>query len=50
MWDLYDAALERFGPVPTLVEWDTDLPALAVLLEEARKAQARMDSRHALAA
>jgi uncharacterized protein (UPF0276 family) len=50
VWDLYDAALERFGPVPTLVEWDTDLPALAVLLEEARKAQARMDPRHALAA
>jgi len=50
VWRLYDAALERFGPVPTLVEWDTDVPALSVLLEEAGKAQARMESRHALAA
>jgi hypothetical protein len=46
VWRLYDAALERFGPVPALIEWDTDLPELAVLLDEARKAEAR----HALAA
>jgi len=32
-------ALERFGPVPTLVEWDTNLPELAVLLDEAAKAR-----------
>jgi uncharacterized protein (UPF0276 family) len=38
VWDLYRAALHRFGAVPTLVEWDTDLPALDVLLEEAGKA------------
>jgi uncharacterized protein (UPF0276 family) len=38
VWDLYGAALRRFGPVPTLVEWDTNLPALGVLLEEARRA------------
>jgi uncharacterized protein (UPF0276 family) len=44
VWQLYDAALERFGPVPTLIEWDTDPPALEVLLEEAGKA------RHALLA
>lgn len=50
VWRLYDAALERFGPVPTLIEWDTDVPALGVLLEEAAKAQARLDGRHALAA
>jgi len=35
VWDLYRAALARFGAVPTLVEWDTDLPALDVLLAEA---------------
>ncbi len=35
VWDLYARALERFGPVPTLIEWDTDVPPLAVLLEEA---------------
>jgi uncharacterized protein len=38
VWQLYEAALERFGPVPTLIEWDTDIPALEVLLEEAEKA------------
>jgi hypothetical protein len=50
VWRLYEAALDRFGPVPTLVEWDTDVPPLEVLLDEAAQAQARMDARHALAA
>jgi uncharacterized protein (UPF0276 family) len=40
VWDLYRAALARFGAVPTLVEWDTDLPPLDVLLEEAAQADA----------
>jgi uncharacterized protein len=35
VWRLYVRALERFGPAPTLIEWDTNLPPLAVLLEEA---------------
>ena len=39
VWALYRAALARFGAVPTLIEWDTDLPALEVLLDEARKAE-----------
>jgi uncharacterized protein (UPF0276 family) len=39
VWDLYRAALARFGAVPTLVEWDTDLPALDVLLDEAARAE-----------
>src|SRR5437660_7444927 len=39
VWDLHAAALRRFGPVPTLIEWDTNLPALEVLLDEARHAQ-----------
>ncbi len=39
VWALYEAALARFGPVPTLVEWDTDVPALEVLLAEANKAR-----------
>jgi uncharacterized protein (UPF0276 family) len=38
VWRLYAHALARLGPVPTLVEWDTDLPALAVLVEEAETA------------
>jgi len=40
VWDLYDRAVARFGPVPTLIEWDTDIPTLEVLLDEARTAEA----------
>jgi hypothetical protein len=50
VWQLYEAALERFGPVPTLIEWDTDIPPLEVLLDEASKAGARMKARDALCA
>ncbi|QYF94099.1 DUF692 family protein [Massilia sp. PAMC28688] len=39
VWSLYQAALGRFGAVPTLVEWDTDIPPLEVLLGEAAKAR-----------
>jgi len=35
VWAVYEHALRRFGVLPTLVEWDTDLPALDVLLGEA---------------
>ena len=39
VWDLYRHAIARFGAVPTLIEWDTDVPALDVLLEEAKRAR-----------
>jgi uncharacterized protein (UPF0276 family) len=39
VWQLYHHALQRFGEVPTLVEWDTAIPPLAVLLEEAAHAR-----------
>jgi uncharacterized protein (UPF0276 family) len=39
VWRLLDAALARTGPVPVLVEWDTDIPALDVLLAEAAQAE-----------
>lgn len=42
VWELFERALRRFGPVPTLLEWDTNLPELAVLLEEAAEAEGRM--------
>jgi hypothetical protein len=38
VWALYGQALDRFGPVPTLIEWDTNVPPLDVLLGEARRA------------
>ena len=40
VWRVYAHALQRFGSVPTLVEWDTELPALEVLLGEAEQASA----------
>jgi len=40
VWAAYEHALRRFGTVPTLIEWDTDLPPLAVLLDEVRLAEA----------
>ena len=38
VWALFEEACRRFGPKPTLIEWDTDLPALEVLLGEAASA------------
>ncbi|RTM07385.1 MAG: DUF692 domain-containing protein [Hyphomicrobiales bacterium] len=35
VWALYRHAIERLGPRPTLIEWDTDVPVLDVLLGEA---------------
>ena len=35
VWALYEEALARFGPIPTLIEWDNDVPTLDVLLGEA---------------
>jgi hypothetical protein len=39
-WGLYAYAIGRFGRRPTLIEWDNQIPALATLLEEARRADA----------
>jgi uncharacterized protein (UPF0276 family) len=50
VWQLYREAVRRLGPVPTLIEWDTDLPALAVLVEEAGRADAIREETHAVAA
>ncbi len=50
VWDLYRAALRRFGAVPTLIEWDTDLPKLEVLLAEADLARIIMQDSLPLAA
>ena len=43
-------AIGRFGPLPTLIEWDTDIPTLATLVAESRRAQRILDQRHGLAA
>ena len=38
VWQVYGHAVRCLGPVPTLIEWDTDVPALPVLLDEAARA------------
>lgn len=43
VWALFRAAVARFGVVPTLIEWDTDIPPLAVLLAERDKAAAILE-------
>ena len=39
VWQIYRHAQARFGNVPALIEWDTDVPPLAVLLDEAATAK-----------
>ncbi len=39
VWALYQHAIQRFGNTPTLIEWDTDIPTLDVLLAEAATAR-----------
>ena len=50
VWALYAHAIRRFGPVPTLIEWDNDVPALDVLLAEAARADRLLEQAHAAAA
>jgi uncharacterized protein (UPF0276 family) len=50
VWDLYRAAIARFGPKPTLIEWDTDIPPLEILLDEAAHAQTILETCDAIAA
>lgn len=50
VWALYGHAVRRFGQVPTLIEWDTDIPALNVLMTEAAKADRIAEENRAIAA
>ena len=48
VWTLYRRALQIIGrPIPTLIEWDTNIPPLGILLEEAQKAQHFLEGIHA---
>ncbi|MDP9043695.1 MAG: DUF692 domain-containing protein [Pseudomonadota bacterium] len=44
VWALHAAATQRYGPRPTLIEWDADLPPLATLLDEVARARAHLPS------
>jgi uncharacterized protein (UPF0276 family) len=50
VWTLYRRVLGRIGPRPTLIEWDTDIPAFEVLDAEREKARSILESIHAVAA
>lgn len=39
VWDLYRKAVQRFGKVPTLLEWDAQIPAFSELVLELKKAE-----------
>ena len=43
VWALYREALRRFGPVPTLIEWDTEVPPMHILMEEAATAEMALE-------
>lgn len=42
VWRLFQSVVSRVGPRPTLIEWDTAIPAFDVLAREAARAQALM--------
>lgn len=44
VWRVFEHTLRRLGPRPTLVEWDTAVPELAVLLAEAAAAERRLQA------
>jgi len=50
VWALYADAIARFGPVPTLIEWDQDIPDMDVLMDEAARAEEVLDAHRAHAA
>jgi uncharacterized protein len=50
VWALYRRTLARIGPVPTLIEWDSAIPELPVLLAQAARADRERDKALAVAA
>jgi uncharacterized protein len=44
VWKLHVHALRRFGPKPTMIEWDNDIPPFATIMAEAATADAVADA------
>jgi uncharacterized protein (UPF0276 family) len=44
VWDLFHRVIERTGPLPTLIEWDSDVPDWPVLLAEAKHADSILET------
>jgi uncharacterized protein (UPF0276 family) len=49
VWSLYRWAIDHIGPRPTLIEWDTNLPPLSVLVDQAKQADAILGGCHVTA-
>ncbi|KEO54322.1 DUF692 domain-containing protein [Thioclava pacifica] len=50
VWALYGEIVSKIGPLPSLIEWDNDVPAFAVLMAEAERARSILEGQsHALA-
>ncbi len=43
VWDLFETVIKRSGPLPTLIEWDTDIPDWIVLKQEMDQANRLLD-------
>ena len=43
VWELFDIVVARCGAVPTLVEWDSNIPDWPILKAEAAAAKAILD-------
>jgi uncharacterized protein len=50
VWGLYRRTVQRIGAIPTLIEWDTAIPPLPVLLEQVSRANRVRDDAIAIAA
>ncbi len=40
VWRLYERLIRRRSDIPTLIEWDSDIPPFSILMDEAHKASA----------
>jgi len=46
VWELYDFTLDMIGERPVLIEWDTNVPSLLTLVQEAQRAEYYMQAKN----
>lgn len=49
VWGLFQWAIHHYGPRPTLIEWDTNMPPVSVLVDQAQEADAILGGCHVAA-
>jgi uncharacterized protein (UPF0276 family) len=49
VWQLYEQVVSIIGPVPTLIEWDSDIPSWEILAQQAETARSIQDRPYARA-